>query len=234
MTSQHKVKHIGLFGGTFDPIHNGHIVPIKKAAQQLSLDHIYLMPANIPPHKNSTQTSSFHRSEMTKLVCQQEPLFTFDDRELKRASASYTVDSLAEIRQELCDKNSQTHLYFFMGMDSLNTFTTWYQWQEILSLCHLVVMPRPGYSLDKTLPNILLNNIIDYTHSQQKINTPGQNQLATGNIFLMHDMCTDISSTKIRTLLNTQTSHKHDKSNQQLLTMLPNSIYQYICTHQLY
>ena len=250
--------NIGLFGGTFDPIHMGHILPIKKAAEQLSLDNIHIIPANIPPHKSKTQSNSFHRSKMVKIVCQHEPLFSFDGRELQRKKASYTVDSLREIVKEFSDKKQNVNLYFFMGMDSLNTFTSWYQWQEILSLCSLVVMPRPGYTLDATLPTKLLNQVIDYSNENSDfIHTPinsknrtctlSDNNVSMKNIFIMHDMATNISSTSIRELLaqrkqagveeNKITATKTPKNSENkgtLASILPTGIYEYIIAQQLY
>ena len=239
------IINIGLFGGTFDPIHMGHIIPIKKAAKQLALNKVNIIPTNIPPHKEQPQSNSFHRSEMVKIVCQNEPLFNFDDRELKRKKSSYTVDSLREITHEFNNKNQKTNLFFFMGMDSLNTFTSWYQWQEILSLCHLVVMPRPGYTLDKKTSSILLSKIINCSDKNHNTNLSyidaNASKKKSNSIFIMHDTAMDISSTEIRTLLSNQKNgmpsniKQNNLSNKSALdALLPVGIYEYILANQLY
>jgi nicotinate-nucleotide adenylyltransferase len=135
---------IGILGGTFDPIHLGHTLPAKAVADYLSLTKILLIPANIPPHKATPNISGKQRAEMVHLACNTERLFTCDERELKRDGNSYTVDTLKELAEEF---PKQT-LYFIVGLDSLLTFTQWHKYEEILSLCHLVVNTRPNYQLD--------------------------------------------------------------------------------------
>ncbi len=134
---------IGILGGTFDPIHLGHTLPAKATAQHLSLDEILFIPANIPPHKTMPNVSAQQRVAMVNIACEHEPIFSCDERELGRHGNSYTVDTLKELSQTY--PNSQLH--FIVGLDSLLTFTTWYKYQEILSLCHLVVNMRPNYQL---------------------------------------------------------------------------------------
>jgi nicotinate-nucleotide adenylyltransferase len=136
---------IGILGGTFDPIHLGHTLPAKAVADYLSLTQILLVPANIPPHKATPNVSAKQRAEMVYLACSTERLFTCDERELKRDGNSYTVDTLKELAEEF----PQQTLYFIVGLDSLLTFTQWYAYEEILSLCHLVVNTRPNYQLEK-------------------------------------------------------------------------------------
>ncbi len=138
------MNSIGILGGTFDPVHLGHTLPAKVVAKHLSLDKILLIPASIPPHKANPNISAKHRVEMVKLACETEPLFNCDDRELNRDGHSFTVDTLVELLQTY----PNTCLYFIIGLDSLLTFTTWHKYQEILSLCHLVVNTRPNYQLN--------------------------------------------------------------------------------------
>jgi len=142
------MKSIGILGGTFDPIHLGHTLPAKVVAEHLSLEKVLFIPANIPPHKATPNVSAAHRSSMVKLACDDEPLFNYDERELQRDGYSFTVDTLKELSQSY----PQTRLCFIIGLDSLLTFTTWHQYQEILSLCHLVVNTRPNYQLSDLDP----------------------------------------------------------------------------------
>lgn len=137
------MSSIGILGGTFNPIHLGHTLPAKAVAAHLLLDEILLIPASIPPHKTSPNVSAKHRTAMVKLACDAELLFSCDERELKRDGYSFTVDTLKELSKE----HPSACLYFIMGLDSLLTFTAWHKYQEILSLCHIVVNTRPNYQL---------------------------------------------------------------------------------------
>jgi len=138
------VKNIGILGGTFDPIHLGHTEPTKQVASYLSLDKILVIPASIPPHKATPNVTAKQRADMVKLACEDEKNFYCDTRELARSGHSYTVDTLTELKQSY----PEDKLFFIVGLDSLLTFTTWHKYQEILSLCHLVVNTRPNYQLD--------------------------------------------------------------------------------------
>lgn len=136
-------KNIGILGGTFDPIHLGHTEPAKVAANYLSLDKILFIPANIPYHKESPDVSAKQRAEMVTLACKEQASFYCDQRELERSGNTYTVDTLKSLRLSYPNQD----LFFIIGIDSLLTFTQWHQYQEILSLCHLVVNSRPNYPL---------------------------------------------------------------------------------------
>ncbi len=166
------MSDIGILGGTFNPIHLGHTLPAKAVAAQLSLDEILLIPASIPPHKASPNVSAKHRATMVKLACDTESIFSCDERELKRDGFSYTVDTLKELSQ--CYPNA--NLYFIMGLDSLLTFTTWHKYQDILSLCHIVVNTRPNYQLsniNQATKSLLNNHQVDDTNTLKSNKTGG-------------------------------------------------------------
>jgi nicotinate-nucleotide adenylyltransferase len=213
---QPQKNKVAIMGGTFDPIHNGHIETAKETAQWLNVGQLFLLPAHIPPHKNSTTASALHRENMVKIICHQQPLFQLDNRELKRQTSSYTVTSLLEIKQE----QPNSTIFFIIGMDSLLNFTTWHQWQEILLLCHLVVNVRPGYPLNQinTATRKLLKN-----HQISHLNEIVQQD--AGGIILHKNQSFDISSSEIREQL----------SNKTLRTnLLPAAIHQYIIEEKLY
>lgn len=218
---------IGIFGGTFDPIHIGHIKPISFAINALDLNEVHIIPANIPPHKNNTYTTPKHRANMVQLVCNEVDKFHFNDCELQRDKASYTVDTLLDVHTKAQTKNKHTKVYFFIGMDSLLNFTSWHRWQDILSLCHLVVLPRPGYQL-KNLP-IELHNKISHFTDNDSLNKPLINKYLndnnTGNIIIMPEYLEDISSTELRNKL---------KDKEDVSPWLLPSVLQYIKQHQLY
>lgn len=132
---------IGILGGTFDPIHQGHLQPAQEAMHQLGLTEIRLMPNHIPPHRPQPVASSEQRLEMARLAAAALPGFRVDDRELQRDTPSWTIDTLRELRAELPD----TPLCFLIGMDSLLGLPGWHRWQELTDYAHLIVSVRPGW-----------------------------------------------------------------------------------------
>ncbi|MFS2223609.1 nicotinate-nucleotide adenylyltransferase [Pantoea sp. B65] len=132
-----------LFGGTFDPIHYGHLRPVEALARQVGLQQVTLLPNNLPPHRPQPAASAAQRVAMVKLAIADRPLFRLDERELQRATPSWTVETLAELRLERGDRQP---LAFIIGQDSLLSLHTWHRWQDLLSLCHLLVCQRPGYA----------------------------------------------------------------------------------------
>ncbi|WP_114326595.1 nicotinate-nucleotide adenylyltransferase [Candidatus Colwellia aromaticivorans] len=215
---------IGILGGTFDPIHLGHTLPAKAVADYLSLTKILLIPANIPPHKATPNVSAKQRAEMVHLACSTEPLLTCDERELKRDGNSYTVDTL----KELAESFPQQTLYFIIGLDSLLTFTRWHKYQEILSLCHLVVNTRPNYqldNLDKATAALLNNHQIHSVNELKKRKSGGVLLLPDTLPSLHNHLHIDISSSEIRQ----QLANKQDC--QQLLAP---SVFTFINKNKLY
>jgi len=206
---------IALFGGTFDPIHKGHIYTAEALANWLSIEKVTLLPAHIPPHKASPSVSSVHRAEMVELVCKHHSLFDCDQRELTRNKPSYTVDTLAEFRLEHPEKE----LFFFIGMDSLLTFTQWHQWQRILTLCHLVVCTRPGYDMEN------MSDEITQLLSKHQIGLSDLESNKNGGILFAPPSEHDISSSELR----------HAYQNQQPNeTWLTTEVSQYIQENSLY
>lgn len=209
-----KTSDIILLGGTFDPIHLGHIASVKHVSKWLGISQALLIPAHIPPHKKQTKANAQQRAEMVNLVCQTHDNFTLDQRELRRPTRSYTVETLAELKQE----NPHCRLFFIIGMDSLIQFTGWHQWQKILTLCHIVVNPRPRYALDD-LSEESLNNLQPYFHDQGDITT------LSGKILFSPNMHFPISSTQIRDAV---------KNHQNYQQYLPTSILNFIEKQKLY
>jgi len=188
---------IGILGGTFDPIHLGHTLPAKVVAERLALDKVLFIPANIPPHKATPNVSAKQRTAMVKLACNNERLFQCDSRELQRDGHSFTVDTLKELSQAY----PQSRLYFIIGLDSLLTFTTWHKYQEILTLCHLVVNTRPNYhlsSLNQATKNLLKDHQIDDVRILKK-STCGAIYLLSNTIDTANTTLNiDLSSSQIR------------------------------------
>ncbi len=131
---------IGLMGGTFNPIHYGHLRMAQELAESLNLEEVRFIPAANPPHKSADLISAEHRAEMVRLGVSNNPTFTVDNRELLRSGASYSVDTLLSLRDEL---GKEVSLTLFMGSDAFTKFNTWHRWQEIIQLCHIALVQRP-------------------------------------------------------------------------------------------
>ncbi len=214
-------QRLGILGGTFDPIHNGHINTAIETAKWLALDTIQLMPAHIPPHKTSTVATPLQRKKMVALACQSHPVLQLDSRELLRNHPSYTVDTLQEIHQE----NAHYQLFFIIGMDSFIQFTTWHRWQDILNLCHLVVNDRPRYEKGQMAQTLLQKNNYHCLSPYFADDLSSISTLKAGKILFHQQTPFDISSTEIRTALAQNTVEN---------TMLPQAVLNYIQQQQLY
>lgn len=146
----------GLFGGTFDPIHFGHLRAAQELAGLLNLERVVFIPAATPPHKTDRVVTPFaHRAEMVRLAIEGNPLFSFSDIESRRTGKSYSIET---VRHFLDQPLAGLELYFITGQDAFDLITTWYDWETLLTLCHFVVMTRPGYDnrgLERILPDVL-------------------------------------------------------------------------------
>ena len=136
-------ERVGLFGGTFDPVHFGHLRPALELAEAYALEVLYLVPAHRPAHRGPTGASSAARIAMLERAVADVPRLAVDAREARRAGPSYTVDTLAELRAE----RPRATLLFFLGRDAFAGFERWHRPDDILALANLVVVERPGESL---------------------------------------------------------------------------------------
>lgn len=179
---------IGLLGGTFDPIHYGHLLPARRAVQQLGLDSVLLIPLGQPPHRAKPVASAESRLHMVELACQEFPEFVIDQRELQRPGPSYSVDTLSSVRED----NPTSRLCWIMGSDALQGFCQWSRWRQILNLAHLLVIERPGHKLqkDQQLDDVLsCHQVADFDDVRKQ---------PAGCIYFADFAAPDISSTKIR------------------------------------
>lgn len=136
------MKHIGILGGTFNPVHYGHLMMAQTALETLKLDKVLFIPANNSPFKTSAVTASaMERLDMLRLATQARGQFAIDDREIKRGGISYTVDTVRELAETL----KATKLYLIMGCDTFDGFPKWRYPDEIVELSTLVVINRPGF-----------------------------------------------------------------------------------------
>ncbi len=148
---------IGILGGTFDPVHNGHIYLAKKVCAKLRLDKIIFIPSYLPPHKKGIKvTSARHRFNMLKLAIQDNKKFKISDMEIKRGGRSYSVETLRRLRKKY---GAKTELFFITGSDSLKEFDKWKNLDEIIRLCKFVIAERPGFRVKKAPENFMLLRI---------------------------------------------------------------------------
>ncbi len=142
---------IGIFGGTFDPVHYGHLRIATELAEALELNEVRMLPSAQPPHREAPQVSAVQRCEMLALALEGDARLQLDERELRRAGPSYMVDTLDELRAEL---GSERPLYLMLGSDAFLGLPGWYHWRELFALAHIVVAERPGWD-DGAMPEEL-------------------------------------------------------------------------------
>jgi nicotinate-nucleotide adenylyltransferase len=204
-----------IFGGTFDPVHFGHLRAALEVRDALGLDQITLLPAGQPPHRDNPVTTAAHRLDMLRLAISEAPGFVIDERELNRPGPSYMVDTLAELRAA----SSEGALLLVIGQDSANMLDSWHRWRDLLDLASLVFMSRPGdveaYSgrLDEAL-------------SGRFVGTPGELlDSPAGRVVKMAVTGLDISSSAIRQMLRAGKSPRF---------LLPEPVLGYIRQRGLY
>ena len=138
---------IGLFGGTFDPIHNGHLIIAEWVREELQLEKIIFIPAGDPPHKQENNITSIkHRLAMVNLAIEKNEKFSLSDIEAKKAGKSYTVETLRTLQNKF---SSQTNLFWIIGSDSLLDLPNWFQPDEIVRLAQIIVYPRTNYPVNE-------------------------------------------------------------------------------------
>lgn len=204
-----------IFGGTFDPIHNGHIQTASALVTELNIPSLALMPSAIPPHRTQPGASAGQRLDMVKLAAQQHPSFYAEDWELTQDRPSYTAKTLSDFNT----RYPQDTLVFVMGMDSLMSLHRWYQWEQLIRCAHLVVMPRAGVSYapkDEALVRFI------NTHKTTTATT--LRTQTSGALYLANTPMIDVSATDLRRRL---------KTRERNLPIL-DSVYDYIKQHQLY
>lgn len=135
------MQPIGLFGGTFDPLHYGHLRTAFELWQALSLAEVRFMPTGSPPHREQPYAAAQLRLDMVKAAVADQPAFVVDDREVRRTGVSYSVDTLTEVRAEY----PQRSLCLLLGMDAFLGLPNWHRWRELLDLAHIIVAHRPGW-----------------------------------------------------------------------------------------
>ena len=185
------MRPIGVFGGTFDPIHYGHLRSAFEMLQALDFEEVRFIPCNDPPHRGVTYATAEQRFRLVELAIDGQDGFVADDRELRRDGLSYTVDTLISLREEFPGRS----LGLIVGMDAFLGLPGWHRWDEILGIAHIVVAHRPGWKAPDI--GVLGELISDYgTHRVRELHTA-----IAGRIHIHAVTQLEISSTEIRELV---------------------------------
>src|SRR3989304_4353930 len=137
---------IGVLGGTFDPIHYGHLRLAEELGEKLRLDEVRFVPSGTPPHRSAPAVTADHRLAMTRLAAASNTRLKVDEREVRRAAPGYTFDTLRELRAEA---GGTRPLALLLGADAFLEFATWHRWQEIFGLAHIAIAHRPGFPVER-------------------------------------------------------------------------------------
>lgn len=210
------MKAIGIFGGTFDPVHIGHLRTAVELRQLLNLEAMHLIPCAQTPHRDQPVVSAQHRLAMLQRAVVGEPGLIADDRELLRAGPSYTVDTLRDLRAEY---GRDVALYLCLGMDSLVNLHRWHRWCDIVELAHVVVACRPGWHLPENGPvaGLLADRLANSAATLQ--------QVPYGHVLVEEMTLLPVAATWIREELAAGRSVRY---------VVPDPVIEYMKRHHLY
>lgn len=182
---------IGILGGTFDPVHFGHLRPALDVRQALALDEIRLLPCHVPPHRPQPLASTQQRTLMLQAAIAGVDGFVIDEREFERDGLSYTFDTLQSLRKDLPGKT----LCLLVGMDAFRGLPTWHRWHELLNHCHIVVMTRPRAKFPEK------GELAEYIHMHRARDAAMLRTQPTGLLWFQEVTQLEISATRLRALL---------------------------------
>ena len=212
---------VGIFGGTFDPIHYGHLRVAEEIVETVGLQKMYFVPAGMPRLRHSPVASPQHRVEIVRLAIQKNPDFVLDGREIYRDGVSYSIDTVREFKQEF---GEEIRLCLVLGADAFIKLPEWNNWKELFNLCHFIVSTRPGYTL--TLIKELLSKELREECSQRWVsNTETLKKETSGLIFIASTTMLDISATSIRAHIAVGRNVRH---------LVPSVTVNYISKNKLY
>lgn len=214
-------KPIGLFGGTFDPVHNGHLRLAEEAAEHLGLARVRWIPAGQPGHREAPRVSSAQRLEMVRLAIADNPRFELDASEVGADCPSYTVPTLERLRQ-IDNPDASRPLVLLVGADAFAALPEWHRWLELFTLAHIAIAHRPGFPIDAASLPPALAAIYRKRHSTSPAALA---DTTAGSIVTFAMTQLDISATKIRTLLVNARSARY---------LLPDAVIAYIQSNPLY
>lgn len=212
---------LAVFGGTFDPIHYGHLRLAQEMADMLKAEKVRLIPAGYPPHRGAPSVDPVHRLEMVRLATADNPLFEVDGREVQKPTPSYSVETLAELRAE---QGPERPLVLLLGADAFLGLATWHRWEDLFSLAHIAIAQRPGYAMESWATAMPLE-LRDEWENRLTHDAADIRQAPSGKIIVRETTRLDISATRIRLMA------AGDKNPRYLL---PDAVLDYIRSNHLY
>ena len=209
---------IGIYGGTFDPVHYGHLRTALEVSQAFQLTELRFVPCQTPPHRGVPAAGAEHRLAMLRLAIAGQAGFLVDERELNRPGPSFMFDTMQSLHQD----TDNECFCLVIGMDAFLSFHLWHRWQELSDLCHIVVMTRPGYQFSES---DTVYELAEFVKSRLVIEKELLNTRSAGLFYLQVVSQLEISATQIRALCH---------SGGDLHYLLPDRVIEYINEHHLY
>ncbi len=207
----------GLFGGTFDPFHYGHLAPVKELFQSTVLAKVVYIPTSQPAHRCAPEATAKHRLAMTKIALASEPDFLVDDIEMERSGPSYTIDTLRLLLEQQPDRR----YVLIVGIDVLLNLETWHQWKTLQQNTHIIAMARPGWQLPQPLPT--------WWNTARVTSLTELFRAEPGKIFFVEStpppLYAELSASRIRNNI---------RDGNPVSLLLPPGVWSYIRTHRLY
>jgi nicotinate-nucleotide adenylyltransferase len=221
-TQMKQRKRIAIYGGTFDPVHQGHIEIARRVTRLFEIDEFLLVPARVAPHKvDRAVSSAFHRYAMLALATNDEPRISVSTVELDSAGPQYTVDTLARFRSSY---EGPIDLAFVLGADSWSELTTWREWQRLITLANLIVVTRPGFEIRTDhVDSETASRITDLRGAEHREISPSGNE---HKIYITDAVQLAVSATEIR--------QAAANDEQKLDSLVPPEVATYIRKYRLY
>ena len=211
------LRRVGIYGGTFDPVHNGHLEVARRVLKFFELDEVIFVPACVPPHKrNASITSAYHRFAMVALATAADQRLLVSTVELDAPDRPYAVDTIAGMLDET------RRLFFIIGADSWSEITTWHEWQRLVRMCDLIVVTRPGYIAEPKT-----DNFVDLRGMEGRPVVELIEDDESPRVFLTDVAMVDVAATEIRTAVRSG-------EVERLKAMVPPAVAAYIEKHGLY
>ena len=214
-------ERVGLFGGTFDPVHCGHIRAAEEVCKRFSLDRVLFIPSFIPPHKERAGIAPAHdRLRMVELACREEPRFAASSIEVDAGETSYSILTLERIKRI----HPGAWIFFVLGVDAFLEIETWRDHERVLKECLFIVITRPGYRLEQAerIPGGPRGEEVHHVSENEKI---GEDLFRTRRIFFLPIPALDISSTEVR---------RRVARGETIKGLVPEAVEAYIRSHHLY
>jgi nicotinate-nucleotide adenylyltransferase len=218
------LQRAAIYGGTFDPVHKGHVAVARRVLQLFELEEVLFVPACLPPHKRKTNvTSPFHRFAMLALATAEDAPLRISTVELDEPARPYAVDTVERMQLEI---GAKRRLFFMIGADSWSEITTWHDWQRLLKMVDLIVVTRPGYELSERAPGGV-GRVIDLSGKSRVEISAALDSDSSPRVFLTDAVMMNISATAIRAAARAGDS-------QGLREMVPDPVANYIEKYELY